>query len=103
MGILFGINKPRGYHHIPIYYDPEKEEREKRLKTEDPKQQEEGEYRIRLQRGSFRRSNEREELDQYNRQRRLEILKLALLLCVLIVIGVFVYFCGAQLLSLYLD
>ena len=26
MGILFNINKPRGYRHIPIYYDPEKEE-----------------------------------------------------------------------------
>lgn len=32
MGILFNINKPRGYRHIPIYYDPEKEEREERLK-----------------------------------------------------------------------
>ena len=31
MGLLnFGIQKPRGYKHVPIYWDPEKEEREKR-------------------------------------------------------------------------
>lgn len=104
MGILFNINKPRGYRHIPIYFDPEKEEREERLKNKTPEQQpKDGEYHIRLQRGDFRKADERSDIDQRMRQQRSEILKLLFLLSILIAIGVFLYMNGSQILSLYLD
>ena len=54
--------KPRRYHHVNIYYDPEKEEREERenrvtkqLNTERGVVSDPAEFKTSIKRGSFRR------------------------------------------------
>lgn len=53
---IFHTPKPRGFNHVNIYYDPEKEareERENRVNKELGIQQEE--FKTSIKRGSFRR------------------------------------------------
>jgi len=65
--MAFGIKlvhtpKPRRYHHVNIYYDPEKEEREERenrvnkqLNTERGVVSDPSEFKTSIKRGTFRR------------------------------------------------
>lgn len=99
----FGINKPRQFNHIPIYWDPEKEEREKREREAREKKEDDGEYHVKIQRGSFRKPDDREDLLTRVARNRKEMIKLGFLLLVLVLIGVFIYYNGGQIMSLYFD
>lgn len=82
---FFNLYKPRKYDYRYIYYDPEKEkrkEREKQMSGEEEK----GEYRPSIQRGTFRemaqKNLERTRSEQRrNSNIRLIFIILALLAC----------------------
>ncbi|MBO6005821.1 MAG: hypothetical protein J6P49_03065 [Paludibacteraceae bacterium] len=99
----FGIQKPRSYKHVPIYWDPEKEEREKREREAEGQTSADGEFRTNIKRGSFRHYGERDDLFSRISRNHKEIVKLSFLLFILVLIGVFIYFNGGQMLSLYFD
>jgi Flp pilus assembly protein TadB len=95
MGIFFRKQPtPRRFNYKPIYWDPRKEEREERAKqitTESDNA--DSSYKIKLQRGSFKRALENSELKESTRTKRkaniglVVALILLLLLVYLIVIN----------------
>lgn len=102
MGLLnFGIQKPRGYKHVPIYWDPEREEREKREREAEGQQSTDGEFHTKIKRGSFRHYGERDDVFSRIARNHKEIVKLLFLLFILVLIGLFIYFNGGQIISLY--
>ena len=73
MGLFFRKQPtPRRYYHKPIYWDPAKEEREKRIQKAEAEAQSErdGTYRVKLQRGDFRRMISNSPMDERNRSAR---------------------------------
>lgn len=104
MGLFnMGINKPKQFNHIPIYYDPEKEQLEKvRKEADEGNIKEDGEYHVGIRRGSFRKVEDRNDVFSRIAEHHREIVKLSVLLFVLVLIGIFVYVNGGQLISLYL-
>ncbi len=60
MSVLFPkVNKPRAWDYRPIYYDPKKEERKKRLAQKQREHDDEKEsYSPSLHRGSFREAHD---------------------------------------------
>jgi len=64
---FFRLSKPRQFEHIPIYYDPEKEEREervRRIKQELGMEVEEEKKTSSISRGSFRQYKTRHRTDK---------------------------------------
>ncbi len=59
---FFKLYKPRTYNYRPIYYDPKKEAQKEREKKYADKEEDTGEFKTSIKRGSFR-----EELNKRNR------------------------------------
>lgn len=93
--------KPRRFNHIPIYWNPEKED----LKELEEKHQkkDDGEYKIGIQRGSFRKLADRSHLDERYRKQRKLMYKLVFALILLILLAVYLIINGNAIFSLYFD
>lgn len=97
-------NKPRPFNYQPIYWDPEKEEREKRekrIEEELGKKTVDGEFRTSIKRGSFRKYSDRLDTEKRRSQQRKEIRKLVIVAFLLIVVFLFFWTNGEQMISLY--
>lgn len=106
MGILFRkAPKPRRFNHVPIYWDPAKEKlKEMEEKAmEEKKAEETGEYKISIQRGSFRKYSERLEVDKRAREQKKIMYKLIFVLLVLAALALFLIFNSGAIYSLYFD
>lgn len=65
---MFHTPRPRGYNHVNIYYDPQKEEREERevrVNKELGIKSEPGEFKTSIKRGTFRRLRDAGAADGY--------------------------------------
>ncbi len=101
MSVLFPkVNKPRQWDYRPIYYDPKKDERERKLaklraqrkqsQAEESKSQEGGEYVSNLHRGSFREAREANNSRYTNEARNGSRLAFWIALFVMLVIFIWV-------------
>ena len=105
MGLFFRKQpKPRRYYHKPIYWDPEKEEREKRMqKAEaDAQCEQDGTYQVKLQRGDFRRMISNSHLDERARSVRKANYGLIAALVILLIL-VYIVIVNGGFWSLYFE
>lgn len=94
--------KPRRFNHKPIYWDPEKEEREQEI-AEARQRAGQTPYQPTLKRGSFRRARFEvgdEHLADVRQARRQANLRFLIIAAVLLAIGVFFYFSSGEFLNL---
>jgi hypothetical protein len=102
MGFLIPkVPKPRRFTHIPIYYDPEKE----KIKELEEKyaENENGEYKIKIKRGSFRKQTERSLLSKHEQERRRRMRKLIIALCVLLAFVIFIIAYSGNFIALFFE
>lgn len=104
MGIFFRKQPtPRRFNYKPIYWNPEKEQREERAKQKaNESDNADASYKIKLQRGSFKRALENSELKESTRAKRKANIGLVVAL-VLLLILVYLIIINGGFWSLYFD
>ncbi len=86
---LFKTPKPRRFHYDPIFYDPEKEAREERIKRimKEVNATGNGEYKPGLTRGTFR-----EYYKRTHKSDRYRTLRLMIIVFILLMLAYFLIF-----------
>lgn len=105
MGIFSFSNtrKPRKFNHIPIYWNPEKEKLKELQDKHAAENNEASAYQVGIQRGSFRKYNDRAELGKATSAQRKLMLKLIFALFVLLILATYLILNGSAIISLYFD
>lgn len=97
LGIKFTHTpRPRGYRHVNIYYDPEKEERQERENRVNKElgRDNEAEFRTSIKRGTFRRLHQTEGSDgttDISRQTRQANIRFIIIAAILLVVGLLLW------------
>ena len=104
MGIFFRKQPtPRRFNYKPIYWDPEKEQREERAKQiANESKSADSSYKIKLQRGSFKRALENSELKKSTRIKRKANIGLVIALILLLLL-VYLIIINGGFWSFYFD
>lgn len=100
---VFHTPKPRRFNHVPIYWDPEKEERDERNeRVERELANKNGDYKVGIKRGAFRKFRWQEvpETQDVRTQRRNSNLRLLLIIILLLAIAAVFYFSSSDFLAL---
>lgn len=102
---VFHMPKPRRFYHKPIYWDPAKEEHDKRQERINSKLENknaDGEYKIGIKRGSFRqyRWESVPETQDMRKQKRQSNIRLIIIIMVLLVFAAFLYLSSGDFLAL---
>jgi hypothetical protein len=94
--------KPRRFNHVPIYWNPEKEKLDE-IKSRYSTNEDGEEYKIGIQRGSFRKYADRVNLGKNKVRNQKMMYRLIFALIVLLLLGLYLIINGNALISLYFD